>query len=71
MIESSESRMPNMRLRRQRLLRGWSQLHVAKQIGTNAFTVGRWERGDSHPSPYFRDKLRRLFKLDDDALGLS
>ena len=65
----NESRRPNMHLKRQRLLRGWSQAYIAKQIGTNAFTVGRWERGESRPGPYFRAKLRALFGLEDEELG--
>ncbi len=66
----SEKRKPNMRLKKQRLLHGWSQSDMAKQVGTNGFTVGRWERGESHPGPYFRARLRALFQLDDNALGL-
>ena len=71
MTESSgsESKIPNVHLKRQRMLRGWSQEHMAKLIGTSAFTVGRWERGESRPGPHFQDKLRELFGLDDDALG--
>ena len=65
----NESRRPNMHLKRQRMLRGWSQLHVAKQIETDAFTVGRWERGVSRPGPHFRTKLRELFGLEDEELG--
>ena len=63
------SKQPNIRLKRQRENRGWSQHHVAQQIGTHAFTVGRWERGISHPNAYFRVKLCTLFELDDEALG--
>ena len=65
----SESKRPNVHLKRQRILRGWSQLHVAEQVQTNAFTVGRWERGESRPGPHFRVRLRELFGLEDEELG--
>ncbi len=64
-----KSKQPNAYLKRQRENRGWSQHHLAQQIGTQAFTVGRWERGISHPNAYFRVKLCTLFALDDEALG--
>ncbi len=64
-----KSKQPNTYLKRQRENRGWSQHDVAQQIGTQAFTVGRWERGISRPNAYFRVKLRTLFERDDEALG--
>ncbi len=64
-----KSKKPNASLKRQREIRGWSQHYVAQQMKTNAFTIGRWERGISHPSAYFRAKLCVLFELDEDALG--
>lgn len=64
-----KSKAPNQHLKRQRAKRGWSQVHIAQHIGTSAFTVGRWERGTSIPSPYFRAKLRDLFQLHDENLG--
>src|SRR6266702_6446432 len=54
-------------LRREREKRGWSQADVATRIGSNAKTVGRWERGLSFPSPYSQQKLLELF--GDDELG--
>lgn len=69
MAKKSKPILPNQRLKQQRAERGWSQLYVAQHIGTNAFTIGRWERGKSTPSAYFRVKLRDLFKLDDNTLG--
>ena len=68
---SERSNTPNQRLRRQREMQGWSQAYVAKAIGTSNFTVGRWERGASHPNPHFRAELEKLFQLSDEELGLQ
>ncbi len=64
-----KSKRPNIYLKRQREIRGWSQQYVARQIETNAFTVGRWERGTNRPGAYFRAKLCALFELDAEDLG--
>ncbi len=61
---------PNLQLKRARERQGWSQEHVGQKIGTDAFTVSRWERGISMPSPYFRQKLCTLFDLSATELGL-
>jgi len=37
----------NIRLKRERELRGWSQVKVAMELGIDSTTVGRWERGVS------------------------
>ncbi len=69
--KSVRSENPNQRLKQQRMARGWSQEHVAQNIGTSAFTVGRWERGVSRPSSYFRAKLCELFQCSAAELGLT
>src|SRR5581483_7560720 len=61
---------PNYRLKQARELRGWSQAKVAEQIGTDATTVSRWERGIFSPTPYFREKLCDLFGKNAEELGL-
>ncbi len=61
---------PNRRLKQARELRGWSQSKVAEQIGTDATTVSRWERGLFFPTPYFREKLCTLFSKNAAELGL-
>jgi transcriptional regulator with XRE-family HTH domain len=61
---------PNRLLRQERERRSWSQLEVADQIGTTDTNVSRWERGITVPSPYFRQKLCRLFEKNADELGL-
>ncbi|QBD76601.1 tetratricopeptide repeat protein [Ktedonosporobacter rubrisoli] len=59
--ENSSTHVPNERLRQERLSHGWSQADVARQVGTDCFTVNRWERGRAHPSPHFRQRLCALF----------
>jgi len=61
---------PNRRLKQARELRGWSQAKVAEQIGTDATTVSRWERGLFLPTPHFRERLCTLFGNNAEELGL-
>jgi transcriptional regulator with XRE-family HTH domain len=61
---------PNVFLKRARELRGWSQEHLAQEIGTTHKIVGRWERGESTPTPYYRTKLCVLFGKNAEELGL-
>ncbi len=65
-----QRRRPKVRLRQEREQRGWSQAHVARHVGTDARTVGRWERGATSPSPHFRTRLCELFQSDASTLGL-
>src|SRR6266571_5379606 len=58
------------RLKYERMQRGWSQARVAELIGTDAGNVSRWERGRSSPSPYFRERLCRLYERNAQELGL-
>lgn len=60
----------NMALRYAREQKGWSQEQVADLLGTNAFTVYRWESGRAYPSPYYRQKLCELFQCEMADLGL-
>jgi transcriptional regulator with XRE-family HTH domain len=58
-------------LRRERTLRGWSQQYVAEAIeAPDASYVSRWERGVVSPSPYYRERLCRLFGRNAEELGL-
>ena len=56
-------------LRRAREQRGWAQAHVAREVGTDARTISRWERGVTSPSPHFRTQLCELFQSDASTLG--
>jgi transcriptional regulator with XRE-family HTH domain len=71
---------PNASLRRQRLGRGWSLRHVADELcalceeedgacSITADMIGKWERGIHRPSPFYREKLCRLYGLSADQLG--
>ena len=51
-------------------MRGWTQTDVAGFIGTDGYTVNRWERGRARPRPYFRQKLCELFGKNAAELGL-
>ena len=62
---------PNLHLKRARVQRGWSQEYVAREVGTDAFTVSRWERGVAMASPHFRQQLCALFGLSATELGHS
>ncbi len=57
------------RLRQERELRGWTQSEVAERIGSTRVTVGRWEKGEIVPSPYYRQKLAELFGKSIAELG--
>jgi tetratricopeptide (TPR) repeat protein/transcriptional regulator with XRE-family HTH domain len=63
-------RMPNLRLKRERKLRGWSQQYVAMQIDAARYYVSRWEIGIVSPSPDYRRKLCELFGMNAKELGL-
>ncbi len=58
------------RLRQERERRGWSRQYVAEQINVDVVTVGRWERGERLPHPFYRQKLCDLFAMNAEALGL-
>jgi len=62
--------MPNQLLKHEREQRGWSQARVAEQIGTDAGTISRWERGITSPTPYFRERLCVLYGKTAQELGL-
>lgn len=36
--------------------------YIAFKLGTNLFTVYRWEKGIVKPSPVYRRQLRRLLR---------
>jgi len=72
--------MVNSLLRYQRQLRGWSLQHVVDQVcklcedeeripGINADMVGKWERGEKKPSPYYQTRFCELYQTSADRLG--
>jgi transcriptional regulator with XRE-family HTH domain len=40
--------------------RGWTQRDLADEIGTDAVTISRWERGVTHPRPAVTRRLSEL-----------
>jgi transcriptional regulator with XRE-family HTH domain len=61
---------PNVRLRHERQLRGWSQAHLAAQIDVPDYYISRWERGEVLPSPYYQQKLCQVFAKTAEELGM-
>ena len=60
---------PNLRLKHEREIRGWSQAKVAEEINSSEKNISRWERGVSSPYPYHREKLCLLFGKSAQELG--
>lgn len=60
----------NTIIRRERKLRGLSQSGLAEKLGCDTKTVGRWERGEAFPIPYFIGHLTQFFGKDAATLGL-
>src|SRR5713226_2788338 len=65
-----EEVVPNERLRRARLLKGWSQAELAEQVGTSFEMVSRWERGVTVPSPRYQKRLYAVLGKSAEELGL-
>lgn len=57
-------------LRYHRQLRGWSQVRLAVELGTDEDTVSRWERGHRKPSPYYCERLCKIFQTTANKLGI-
>jgi WD40 repeat protein/transcriptional regulator with XRE-family HTH domain len=57
-------------LKAERVKRGWSQQDVADRIGSTDKSIGRWERGQTFPEPFNRQKLADLYGQSVQALGL-
>jgi transcriptional regulator with XRE-family HTH domain len=55
-----------------RVLKGWSQEKLARDIGVSLNTVQRWELDKTVPSPLAMEKLQRLLEdvLEGDQLRL-
>ena len=79
-MNSKRQTIPNILLRQQRQLRGWSLQHVADQVcklsedddripGVTADMVGKWERGEKKPSPFYQTRLCELYNTSADKLG--
>jgi len=69
-MKSLQEVIPRVRLKQERLSRGWSQADVAEKIGSDTKTVGRWERGVTFPSPYLCQQLCTLYEKTVQELAL-
>src|SRR5437867_12540453 len=67
--KAKTERVPNTRLKAQRLKKNWTQVYVATMIGTSDVEVSRWETGATEPALYFCEKLCELFGQTREALG--
>jgi predicted ATPase/DNA-binding NarL/FixJ family response regulator/transcriptional regulator with XRE-family HTH domain len=66
-----EERVPNEKLIRARLEKGWTQARLAEEVGTTFETVSRWERGVVIPGLFYREKLYSIFGKTATELGLD
>jgi len=57
-------------LRYEREVRGWSQADLAEKVKCDTKTIGRWERGNGIPRPYYRQLLCEIFAKNAEELGL-
>jgi len=51
-------------LRFERISRGWTQRLLAEKVGTNKFTVTRWEKGVVFPTRFYREQLATLLAIN-------
>lgn len=67
-MERPKHTRPNIKLRRERSHRGWTQNELAKQIGSDPKVVSRWERGAT-PGKFYQQALCALFGKTVEELG--
>lgn len=49
--------------------KNWKQASASEEIGVDLRTYQRWERGESVPQPYYRDRLCQVFGMSVKELG--
>ncbi|HLZ56884.1 MAG TPA: NB-ARC domain-containing protein [Ktedonosporobacter sp.] len=65
-----EKHLPfHVKLRQERLRRGWSQEDVAVRVGVEEKTVSRWEQGKNYPRPYYLQKIFAIFEKNAEMMG--
>jgi len=52
------------KLRAIRKKKGWSQEHLARELGVSFQTIHRWETGKFEPSPLAQEKIDRLLEKE-------
>jgi tetratricopeptide (TPR) repeat protein/transcriptional regulator with XRE-family HTH domain len=70
MTQSNQQGPLNVKLQQARLAHHWSQQKAAILLGTTKVTVGRWERGETQPGPYYQKQLCQLYGKSEEELGL-
>jgi transcriptional regulator with XRE-family HTH domain len=50
------------KIRQCRILKGWTQEQLARNIGVSLNTVQRWESGKTIPSPLAKEKLQKVLE---------
>ena len=61
----------HQQLRLERERRGWSQANLAERMGNiSVKTIRRWEKGESLPQPYYRQKFIEVFGKSPEELSL-
>jgi ribosome-binding protein aMBF1 (putative translation factor) len=56
-------------VRRERLEKGWTQEELAARIGVKQSTVAKWERQDAIYRKKTREKLAKVFGLDESSFS--
>jgi transcriptional regulator with XRE-family HTH domain len=62
---------PNHALKFARLDAGLTQEELADVLNINPITIYRWERGETGPNAYFRERLCTIFRRSEQELGLQ
>lgn len=57
------------RLKYHRKLKAWDQKRLAREVGTTARSIVRWEQGETLPELRFQQRLCELFGKDPEELG--
>jgi transcriptional regulator with XRE-family HTH domain len=50
------------KIRQCRVLKGWTQEQLSRNIGVSLNTVQRWESGKTIPSPLAMEKLQKVLE---------
>jgi transcriptional regulator with XRE-family HTH domain len=58
-------------IREHRLARGWTEEHLAQQVGLTAADVVVWETGRFRPTPRYHVKLAQAFAVPMDEIALG
>ena len=54
-------------LKRERLERGWTQVDLAKRLDVKQSTIAKWEKKGAVYRKQTRQKLAKVFKINDEA----